>query len=130
MGYKIIITDHAFNRLRERSGINKKASVRLAEKAYSSGIKHSDVSGRLYKYVSSITGKTRKGADIRIYGDKVYIFNNRGKNSDLQYDEEGNRLIFLVTVMQIPNNLSKNVIGTMSKKNEKSGGKENGECIG
>ena len=36
------VTEHAFDRLRERSGINKKAAVRLSERAYEKGIKHNE----------------------------------------------------------------------------------------
>lgn len=36
----IEVTDHAFDRLRERSGINRKAAVRLSERAYERGLKY------------------------------------------------------------------------------------------
>lgn len=111
MDNNIIITDHAFDRLKERSGLNKKAAVKLAEKAYNKGIKHSDTSGTLYRYVSSVAGDSHKGATIRLYGDKVFIFNRNNKN------ENKERVIKLITVMQMPNNIVKKANALRTKIN-------------
>lgn len=92
------VSRHAENRLRERSGINKKSVERLAERAYYSGIKHSQTKGRLFKYISSIAIKSDKGTNIRIFGDKLFVFNNKGINK-----------VVLVTVLQVPSNLTRNI---------------------
>ena len=96
---EIVVTDHALSRLRERSGLNAKAAQKLAERSYFKGLKHSDTKGNLFKYINTVTLKSNKGSDIRIYGDKVYVFNKAELN-------ESNK-IKLVTVLQLPQNLIK-----------------------
>lgn len=117
--YTIRISEHASDRIRERSGINKKAAQKLAERAYEQGIKHSETSGNLYRFISSITcSHKHKGTDIRLYGDKVFIFSKFTKFKEKITDTEGNRIITLVTVLQIPNNLNNRVKSIMSRKKQ------------
>ena len=80
----IEISNHAFDRMHERLGLNKKAIIRMVEKAYELGLTHSQTSGNLYRH---------KGSCIKIYGENVFIFN-----------QQVNKII-LVTVFQLPNNL-------------------------
>ena len=85
----LIITKHAQKRLKERCGLNKKASERLAKLAYEHGIGHGETTGNLRKWVDSQYFYN----EIRLYGDKAFIF------SDYK----------LITVLQIPHNLVKYV---------------------
>lgn len=110
------VTEHAFDRLRERSGINKKAAVRLSERAYEKGIKHNETKGNLYRYISSVTSNSNKGSIIRLYGDKIFIFNKSDKRNRVVLDDNGDRIISLVTVIQVPNRLIKTINSKMSKK--------------
>ena len=111
----IRVSNHASDRLRERSGLNKKSVQKVAEKAYNNGVKHGELSGSLHKYVSSIAYNSSKGTDIRLYGDKVFIFNKTdGKNKEVFEGEK--RVVFLVTVMQIPNHLAKKLVAVKEKK--------------
>lgn len=120
--YTIRVSEHALDRIRERSGINKKSAQKLAERAYANGVKHSEVKGSLNKYIASICFKHKhKGTDIRLYGDKVFIFSKRGKYNDILIDSNGKGIITLVTILQIPNNLIKNVQGAISKKKDIGG---------
>lgn len=112
----IEVTDHAFDRLRERSGINRKAAVRLSERAYERGLKHNETNGRLHKYLVSVAYNSNKGACLRLYGDKVFIFNKSSKYNEIITDENGNRVIRLVTVIQVPSDLIKSVNNLTSKK--------------
>ena len=90
----IVVTKHAYDRFKERLGLNKKAANRMAKKVYVNGIKHGETTGELYKYISTITRKNMiKGDDIRIYGDTVYCFVRQG-------DE-----IRLCTIYQMPKQL-------------------------
>lgn len=115
--YVIRVSNHAVDRVRERSGINKKSAQKLAERAYARGIKQSDVKGTLNKYIKNISDKENyRGLDIRIYGDKAFVFSNSGKYVDKLIDFNGNKIITLVTILQIPNNLINNVQGAMNKK--------------
>lgn len=91
---EIEITNHAFERLHERLGLNKKSIKRIVDKAYKFGLRHSDSSGNLFKYISQRTNLyRRKGACIKIYGENVYIFNKKEEK------------IILITVFNLPNNL-------------------------
>lgn len=107
---EIILTKHAEERLKDRIGLNKKSLKRNAQKAFDYGYKHSDVKGQLRKYVDKIYLENRDRNtyfdNIRIYGDKVYLFKEN----------------VLVTVMQIPANLTKN-LKSMIKKEELKNGK-------
>lgn len=94
----VVITRHAEKRLAERSGLNKSAMQRMCNRAFYNGIKHSDTKGRLNKWVTSLYFRNPKANNLRLYGDKVFIFSDK----------------ILVTVMQIPNNLKKD-LRAMSK---------------
>ena len=85
------MTKHAETRLKERCGFNKKACQRMTEKAYIEGITHSQTKGRLNKWVTSLYFRNKNANNIRLYGDKAYIFCNET----------------LVTVIQIPIKLMK-----------------------
>lgn len=80
------ISRHAAERLKERCGLNKKACERMAQKAFDEGIRHSQTKGRLNKWVTGLYFRNESANNIRLYGDKAYIF-----CGDL-----------LVTVIQIP----------------------------
>jgi hypothetical protein len=63
----------------------------MADKAFTDGIRHSDTRGRLNKWVTSLYFYNRTADNIRLYGDKAYIFAEST----------------LVTVIQIPPDLRK-----------------------
>lgn len=90
----MIVTKHAKQRMMQRCGLNDKSSVRLAEIAYEKGLKHRDLTGNLKKWVDSLYFHNCKANQIRLYGDKAYIFQNK----------------ILITVIQIPYNLVKEVV--------------------
>lgn len=98
------ITKHAKERSKERNGWNIKATERMSKKVLEQGIRHSQTKGRLNRWMSSLYNKHRReGADIRLYGDKAYIFANET----------------LITVLQIPSNLTKDINNFIIR--EKSG---------
>lgn len=87
------ISNHAEKRMKERCGFNKKTSERMASKVFQEGITHSQTKGRLNKWVTSLYFKNKSANNIRLYGDKAYIFCDK----------------VLVTVIQIPVDLMKNL---------------------
>ena len=100
----IEISNHAFDRMHERLGLNKKAIIRMVEKAYELGLTHNQTSGNLYKYISQQHNLYKhKGSCIKIYGENVFVFNKK-------IDK-----IILITVFQLPNNL-KQLALTLQKK--------------
>lgn len=86
---EIQVSKHAETRLHERCGINRKSAQRIAEKAFNEGIRHSQTKGNLKKWVTSLYFNNKCANNIRLYGDKAYIFSGE----------------VLITVLQIPSNL-------------------------
>ena len=96
------VSRHALKRLQERSGLSKKSAQRIAEKAFTRGITHGETKGNLNKYVTSLYFNNTKANNIRLYGDKAFIF--AGET--------------LVTVLQIPSNLTKDMKKLVKNKEE------------
>ena len=92
----VTVSEHAKKRLRERCGLKKRSVQRMAEKAFTNGIRHSDTRGRLNKWVTSLYFYNKTADNIRLYGDKAYIFADST----------------LVTVIQIPPDLLKYMPGS------------------
>lgn len=90
----MIVTKYAKQRMKQRCGLNNKSSERLAKIAYEKGLRHGNMTGNLKKWVDSLYFKNRTANQIRLYGDKAYIFQNEK----------------LITVIQIPHNLVKEVV--------------------
>ena len=65
----------------------------MAQKALTEGITHSQTKGRLNKWLTHLYFQNKRANNIRLYGDKAYIF----------CDET------LVTVLQIPSHLMKSL---------------------
>ena len=86
---EITISKHAEMRMKERCGANKRSTQKIAEKAFKTGFTHSQTKGNLRKWVTSLYFNNKSANNIRLYGDKAYIFT----------DEK------LITVLQIPSNL-------------------------
>ncbi len=70
------ITNHAKRRMKERCGIGKGSVQKMAKRAYQKGLKHSETTGDLNKYISREFFKYKKANNIRIYAEKVWIFIN------------------------------------------------------
>lgn len=87
------ITKHAEQRLSERNGLNKKSNQRIVERVLLNGISHNQTKGRLNKWVNSLWFYNKQANNIKLYGDKAYIFVNEK----------------LITVLQIPSDLTKDM---------------------
>lgn len=96
---EIVITDHAYDRAKERLSLNRNALERTAKKAFVSGLKHSELKGKLQKYITKLWHMHHSANNIRIHGENIFIFINNT----------------LITVYQLPNNL-KNWVGITKKK--------------
>lgn len=86
---KIEVSRHDYERLHERCGLSRKAATRMAEKAFYTGMKHSDTRGQINRWITSLYFNNKNANNIRLYGNFAYIFCNK----------------ILVTVLEIPNNL-------------------------
>ena len=98
------VTNHGKQRLKERNGFNVKSIDRMAEKVYQNGLCHSETSGQLNKWITKLYFTGKVANEIRIYGDKAYLFNGET----------------LITVLQVPNNLLKAVRADKKRKEEKT----------
>lgn len=83
------ITDHAYDRAKERCGLNKSAFERILQKAVEQNITHKNTKGNLNKYITSKIMAYRIKATSLIF-DK-YIFIVAGST--------------VITVYQIPQSL-------------------------
>lgn len=87
------ISNHAKQRMKERCGLQKKSQDRMAQKALADGITHAQTKGRLNKLITKLYFKNQNVNNMRLYGEMIYLF--AGET--------------LVTVMQIPNGLRKDL---------------------
>lgn len=84
-----ILTKHSISRLEQRCGISKKNAPKVAKRAFRTGITHAETHGELHRFLDSIYLSQKKGTNMRIYGNAVYVF-----KGDV-----------LITVIRIPDNL-------------------------
>ena len=70
----VIITDHAYEKGKERLGLKREAFERLAEKAFNQGLSHKDVAGTLERYFSSVYLSHRNANNSKVYGINLFLF--------------------------------------------------------
>lgn len=88
---QVTITEHAFDRAKERLGLNEAAFKKIVLRAWLDGIKHKDTKGTLNQYITKLYMRYKNANNIRIYGEVVYVFSNQT----------------LITVYQVPSELKK-----------------------
>ncbi len=96
----MVVTKHAKARLKHRCGFSGKNYDKIALRALQDGITHSEVKGRLGRWVDGLYLSKKNANNIRLYGDKAYLFHNN----------------VLITVIQIPTHL----IGELNYIREKT----------
>ena len=96
----MIISDHAYKRIRERCGLPKKAVERSAMLALQKGLTHKESTGSLKRYFDYLFLSHRKGANIRLYGNHIYIFSRN----------------CLITVLPLPNEHKKSLKKAFEKR--------------
>jgi len=87
---EVYVTKHAGKRLAERSGLNKKSMNRMANKAFHEGICISETKGAVYSWLISRQMVNPDANNLRVYGDKVWVFADT----------------YLLTVLQVPSKLT------------------------
>lgn len=83
------LTKHSISRLMQRCGVSKKNAPKVARRAFRTGITHAETHGNLHRFLDSLYLSQKKGTNMRIYGNAVFIF----------------REDVLITVIRIPDNL-------------------------
>ena len=90
----------SYKRIKERCGLPKKAVERSATLALQKGLSHKESTGSLKRYFDYLFLSHKKGSNIRLYGNHVYIFT---QNS-------------LVTVLPLPNEHKKSLLKAFEKR--------------
>lgn len=73
----IVITKHAYMRMKERNGWNKRAATRMVSRVYNDGIRPGQIKGYLKNWVNTKYEYSNVGDEYILYGDKLYIFNDK-----------------------------------------------------
>lgn len=87
------VSRHANQRIRERVGVGKSTVDKVAAKALERGVPHNKTKGRLNKWITEQYFYNERANNIRIYGEKAYIF----------------RFEKLITVVPLPRDLAKDL---------------------
>ena len=97
---KLVISDHAYKRARQRISWSRNALNRMTVMAYTCGIRRHELKGMLKHYTDDLMQGYSKRPEIRIYGEFIYIFRNQT----------------LVTLYQVPCELRKHLVYHENKK--------------
>ena len=75
--HELQVSKHGAKRARQRVGLPKRSVERNAQRALTEGIGYREASGALRRYISWLyESYDGNGNNIRIYGDKVWIFHD------------------------------------------------------
>ena len=97
------LTKHSIARLEQRCGVSKKNAPTVVKRAFKQGITHAETHGNLHRFLDSLYLSQKKGTNMRIYGNAVYVFKEDT----------------LITVINIPSNLMNDVKEIKEKKGTK-----------
>ena len=96
-----IVSRHGDRRCRQHVGVPRKAVERTVQKALECGIDHRTATGSLQRYLAALYNRyDGNGNNIKVYGDKVYIF----------HDE------LLITVLNLPTEYQRSAISQLKRK--------------
>lgn len=70
------LTENSKDVLKDRVGLPVSAKEKLAQTAFDEGLQHKECVGKLHKYVSYLYNRCKRGNQIRLYGNHVYMFHN------------------------------------------------------
>lgn len=105
------VSKHGERRTRQRVGLPKKSVERNAQRALTDGIGHKEASGALKRYIAWLYERyAHNGNNIRIYGDKVWVFHDG----------------ILITVLNVPGKYRKAAKWQMEKRRNEYGGMDQG----
>lgn len=89
----ICITDHAYERAKERLSWSPKVLDKMAELAFLKGYNHKDLKGSLSRYITKLWFKYKFVNNVRIYGENIFFFSENK----------------LITLYRLPNKMCKHV---------------------
>ena len=74
---RIIISRHAYARMKERNGWNKRTAERMVDRIYMDGLRPEQVKGYLKGWINRKYEKSNTGDEYVLFGEMLYIFNGR-----------------------------------------------------
>ncbi len=74
LGNQIEITDHAYMRMKQRSGWNKKTANRMIPRVYDLGTRAENIKGYLKAWAMKKVKEDELGDDFILYGNFLYVF--------------------------------------------------------
>lgn len=100
----ITISGHAFDRAKQRLGLNASALKRFMDRAVNEGVSHAQTKGALNRYLNSLFLQHGKGNGTRIYGEHVFIIDGHTLITVLHLPHQFRRV---VAKLQAANQTSK-----------------------
>ena len=70
----INITEHAYLRIKQRNGWNRKTANRMLDRIYDDGLRIKDIKGYLRVWIKNKIKSELQEAEYVLYGKQVYIF--------------------------------------------------------
>lgn len=74
MKINVKLTAHGVRRLKERCGVGKGSALKFTNKVYERGLRPDELNGALRGYVAGLYHYNNRANNVRLYGDKAYIF--------------------------------------------------------
>lgn len=69
-----VVTQHAYDRAKERFKWKPKVLDRMVVKVFEEGIHHKDTKGTLMRHITNLRKKYPFCNNVRIYGEDIYFF--------------------------------------------------------
>lgn len=87
----VIVTQHAYERAKERLNWKRSVVDKMAIIAYTEGVGHNKMKGTLSRYITKLWHTNKEANNIRIYGETIFFFSHN----------------ILITLYQLPTSLKK-----------------------
>lgn len=73
-GAGIVISKHAYIRMKERNGWSKKTAARMLQRIYAKGLRPGQIKGYLKNWVNEKASYGKTDSEFVLFGEKLYIF--------------------------------------------------------
>lgn len=105
--YKINITDHAADRLRQRLGLKGRSAEKKAFVAFREGIDLANARGQLADYINELNDRYESAAYVKIYNECAYVFSRENGKGRTYRTDSREIVVNLITVYPVPGEISK-----------------------
>jgi hypothetical protein len=72
---EVVVSKHAYARMKERNGWSHRAAYRMALRVYREGLRPNQVKGYLKGWINTKYDYRKEGDEYVLFGEKLYIFN-------------------------------------------------------